>query len=457
MRNINMRGMWGILLLLAVGSAQAAVTDVTLDNGLRVIVQEDHRAPVMVSQVWYRAGSMDEFNGTTGVAHALEHMMFRGTKTVPSGEFSKRIAAAGGRENAFTSLDHTAYFEQMQKDRLGLAMQLESDRMANLVIKDDLFAKEIQVVMEERRMRTDDQAQSVVYERLMAEAYQTSPYRRPIIGWMNDLQNMTAQDVRDWYARWYAPNNATLVVAGDVKADEVIAMAKQYFGPLPARALPVRKPQLEPTQIGIKRIVVKAPAKVPYVLMAWHAPVLRDWEKDTAPYALQILAGVLSGNDSARLQTSLVKTRQIALNASAGYDAVARGPGMFMIDATPASGKKLADLEKAIHHELDRIKRKGISEAELARVKAQIIAADVYQRDSLFYQAMQLGEYVTAGLPPEALAHRVDKLRAVTAEEVQAAAQKWLQDDHLSVAELDPQPMKQPAPGAAALGDGHVR
>jgi zinc protease len=457
MRNINMRGMWGILLLLAVGSAQAAVTDVTLDNGLRVIVQEDHRAPVMVSQVWYRAGSMDEFNGTTGVAHALEHMMFRGTKTVPSGEFSKRIAAAGGRENAFTSLDHTAYFEQMQKDRLGLAMQLESDRMANLVIKDDLFAKEIQVVMEERRMRTDDQAQSVVYERLMAEAYQTSPYRRPIIGWMNDLQNMTAQDVRDWYTRWYAPNNATLVVAGDVKADEVIAMAKQYFGPLPARALPVRKPQLEPTQIGIKRIVVKAPAKVPYVLMAWHAPVLRDWEKDTAPYALQILAGVLSGNDSARLQTSLVKTRQIALNASAGYDAVARGPGMFMIDATPASGKKLADLEKAIHHELDRIKRKGISEAELARVKAQIIAADVYQRDSLFYQAMQLGEYVTAGLPPEALAHRVDKLRAVTAEEVQAAAQKWLQDDHLSVAELDPQPMKQAAPGAAALGDGHVR
>lgn len=457
MRVINMRGMWGILLALAMGSAQAAVTDVTLDNGLRVIVQEDHRAPVMVSQVWYRAGSMDEFNGTTGVAHVLEHLMFRGTKTVPSGEFSKRIAAAGGRENAFTSRDHTAYFEQLQKDRLDLAMQLESDRMANLVISDDLYAKEIQVVMEERRLRTDDQAQSVVYEHLMAEAYQTNPYRRPIIGWMNDLQNMTAQDARDWYARWYAPNNATLVVAGDVKADDVIAMAKRYFGPLPARPLPVRKPQVEPAQIGSKRIVVKAPAQVPYVLMAWHAPVLRDWEKDTEPYALQILAGVLSGNDSARLQKSLVKTQQIAVNASAGYDTVARGPGMFLIDATPASGKKVADLEKAIQHELGRIKREGISEAELARVKAQVIAADVYQRDSLFYQAMQLGEYVTAGLPPEALAHRVDKLRAVTAQEVQAAAQKWLQDDRLSIAELDPQPMKQPAPGAAALGDSHVR
>lgn len=243
---LGMRGM--LLALLVVGGAQAAVTDVTLDNGMRVIVQEDHRAPVVVSQVWYRAGSMDEFNGTTGVAHVLEHMMFRGTKTVPPGEFSKRIAAAGGRENAFTNRDHTAYFQQLQKDRLELAMQLESDRMANLVIRDDLFAKEMQVVMEERRLRTDDQPQSVVYEHLMAAAYQESPYRRPVIGWMDDLQHLTAQDARDWYARWYVPNNATLVVAGDVKADDVIALAKRYFGVLPARALPVRKPQDEPAQ-----------------------------------------------------------------------------------------------------------------------------------------------------------------------------------------------------------------
>ena len=171
MKQNNMHGMWGMLLALALGGAQAAVTDVTLDNGMRVIVQEDHRAPVMVSQVWYRAGSMDEFNGTTGVAHVLEHMMFKGTKTVPPGEFSKRIAAAGGRENAFTSRDYTAYFQQMQKDRLALSMQLEADRMTNLVISDELFAKELQVVMEERRLRTDDQAQSIVYERLMATAY----------------------------------------------------------------------------------------------------------------------------------------------------------------------------------------------------------------------------------------------------------------------------------------------
>ncbi|TXH73670.1 MAG: insulinase family protein [Thiobacillus sp.] len=444
-----------LLALLMVGSAQAAVTDVTLDNGLRVIVQEDHRAPVMVSQVWYRAGSMDEFNGTTGVAHVLEHMMFRGTKTVPPGEFSKRIAAAGGRENAFTNRDHTAYFQQMQKDRLELAMQLESDRMANLVIRDDLFAKEMQVVMEERRLRTDDQPQSMVYERLMATAYQESPYRRPVIGWMDDLQHMTAQDARDWYARWYVPNNATLVVAGDVKSDDVIAMAKRYFGVIPARALPVRKPQDEPVQIGEKRVVVKVPAKVPYLLMTWHAPVLRDWEKDTAPYALQILAGVLSGNDSARLQKSLVKTQQIAVSTSAGYDAVSRGPGMFMIDATPAPGKTTDELEKAIRGQIEQIQRDGISEAELARVKAQVIAADVFQRDSLFFQAMQLGEYVTAGLPPEALAHRVEKLRAVSAGEVQAAAKQWLQDDQLSVGILDPQALQPQTRRPAVPGVRH--
>ncbi|MDP1929109.1 MAG: pitrilysin family protein [Thiobacillus sp.] len=451
-----MRSMWGIVLALAVGSAQAAVTDVTLDNGLRVIVQEDHRAPVMVSQVWYRAGSMDEFNGTTGVAHVLEHMMFKGTQAVPPGEFSKKIAAAGGRENAFTSRDHTAYFQQMQKDRLELAMQLEADRMTNLVISDELFAKEIQVVMEERRLRTDDQPQSVVYERLMASAYQTHPYRRPIIGWMDDLQNMKGQDARDWYARWYAPNNATLVVAGDVQADAVVALAKKYFGGLPARALPERKPQLEPAQLGGKRIVVKAPAQLPYLLMAWHAPVLQVWQKDTTPYALQILAGVLSGNDSARLQKSLVKTRQLAVNASAGYDAVSRGPGMFMIDATPAPGKSVAMLEQAIRSEIERVQREGISAAELARVKAQVIAADVYQRDSLFYQAMQLGEYAIAGLPPEALARRVDKLRAVTAQDVQAAAQQWLKDDQLSVAELDPQILKPQARRTAVPGARHV-
>ena len=449
-----MRSVWGMLLGLCLTTAQAAVTDVTLDNGMRVIVKEDRRAPVMVSQVWYRAGSVDEVNGTTGVAHVLEHMMFKGTKSVPPGEFSKRIAAAGGRENAFTSRDYTAYFQQMQKDRLELSMELEADRMANLQISDELFSKEIQVVMEERRMRTDDKPQSVLYERLMAAAFQSHPYGRPIIGWMNDLENMTAEDARDWYERWYAPNNATLVVAGDVDTEAVIALAKRHFGVLPVRQLPPRKPQQEPEQLGIKRMVVKAPAKVPYLLMAWHAPTLRDWQNDWEPYALQILAGVLDGNDSARLQKSLVKTQQIAASVGAGYDAVSRGPGMFMIDASPVEGKTVAELESAIRAELQKVQRDGISESELKRVKAQVIAADVYQRDSLFFQAMQLGEYAKVGLPLEALDGRVDKLRSVTAEQVQAVARKWLQDDRLNLAELDPQPLSGPPQQSA---DAEVR
>jgi len=451
-----MRSMWVMLLGLWLPLAQAAVTDVTLDNGMRVIVKEDRRAPVMVSQVWYRAGAMDETNGTTGVAHVLEHMMFKGTRDVPPGEFSKRIAAAGGRENAFTSRDYTAYFQQMQKDRLELAMQLEADRMANLVISDELFDKEIKVVMEERRMRTDDKPQAVLYERLMASAFQAHPYGHPIIGWMNDLENMSAQDARDWYGRWYAPNNATLVVAGDVDAAAVIALAKRHFGALPPRPLPSRKPQREPEQLGIKRMVVKAPAKVPYLLMAWHAPTLQDWQNDWEPYALQILAGVLDGNDSARLQKSLVKTQQIAASVGAGYDPVSRGPAMFMIDAAPVEGKTVAELEKAIRDELRRVQQEGVSEAELKRVKAQVIAADVFQRDSLFFQAMQLGEYAKVGLPLAALDGRVDKLRGVTAAQVREVAAKWLQDDRLSVAELDPQPLDGAPRRSVATGVRHA-
>lgn len=435
--------------------AAASVTDVTLDNGMRVVVKEDHRAPIVVSQVWYRAGSMDEHDGATGVAHVLEHMMFKGTEKVPEGEFSKRIAAAGGRENAFTNRDATVYFQQLQKDRLPLAFELEADRMANLQLKDESFAKEIQVVMEERRLRTEDNPQAVVYEQLMSMAYQTHPYRRPVIGWMDDLQNMSAEDARDWYRRWYAPNNATLVVAGDVNPQEVIALAKREFGPLAGKPLPSRKPQDEPAQRGEKRMVVKVPAKQPYLLMAYHAPRLVDAEKDVMPWALQVLAGVLNGNDAARLNKRLVKEQRIAVEVSAGYDGINRGPGAFLFDGTPSPGKSAAELEKAIKAEIRRIQEEGVSQDELDRVKAQAIADDVYQRDSVFYQAMQLGELATLGLPLDLLEKRVDKLKAVTAEQVKAAA-KLLTDDRLSVAVLDPQPIAGPS-RKPALEMDHAR
>ena len=444
------------LLLMGISApALATITDVTLDNGLRVIIKEDHRAPVAVSQLWYKAGSMDEFNGTTGVAHVLEHMMFKGTEKVPDGQFSKRVAAAGGRENAFTNRDTTVYFQQLQKDKLPVAFELEADRMANLQLKDEAFAKEIQVVMEERRMRTEDNPHSIVYEQLMSVAYQAHPYRRPIIGWMDDLENMAPQDARDWYSRWYAPNNATLVVAGDVKPDEIISLAKKEFGPIAKKTLPSRKPQDEPAPRGEKRITVKAPGKLPFILMAWHVPGLRDPEKDSQPWALQILGGVLDGNDSARLKKSLVKEKRIAVEAGASYDGLNRGPGMFYMEGTPAEGKKVADLEKALKAELNRIASEGVSETELNRVKAQVIAADVYQRDSIFYQAMQLGELAVLGLPLDLLNTRVEKLKSVTAEQVRQAA-KLLSDDRLSIAVLDPQPLEAAPRKTTVTGMRHA-
>jgi zinc protease len=447
---------WWLVLLAFLPAAAFAgnIQEMKLPNGFKVVVQEDHRSPVVVSQLWYRAGSVDEFNGTTGVAHVLEHMMFKGTKTVPAGQFSRIIAAAGGRENAFTSRDYTVYFQQLEKSHLELALKLEADRMVNLNMSDAEFAKEIQVVMEERRWRTDDKAQALVGEQLMATAFKANPYGRPVIGWMNDLENMTANDARDWYKRWYAPNNATLVVVGDVKPQEVFRLAKKYFGPLKARKLPARKPQNEPEQKGERRVVVKAPAKLPYVALAYHAPKLTkvdDWE----PYALEILAGVMDGNPASRLNRELVRQERIAVNVSAGYDAVNRGPALFEFDGMPSEGHTAENLEKAIRAQIEKVKKEGVTEDELQRVKAQVIAADVYQRDSMFYQAMQIGMLESTGLSWRDIDQFPKRLQAITAEQVKEVANKYLIDDHLSVAILDPQPIDENKPEAPEVPHVH--
>ena len=448
--------LFSLLLVAGVAGAANQPQLKILANGLKVIVKEDHRAPVVVSQVWYRAGSQDEHNGTTGVAHVLEHMMFKGTKQAPAGAFSKQIAAAGGRENAFTNLDHTAYFQTLERSKLELALKLEADRMQNLVLSKSEFDKEIEVVRNERRWRTDDQPHGRVHEQFMATAFQSHPYHWPVIGWMNDLENMQVADARAWYNTWYAPNNAVLVVAGDVQAATVFKLAEKYFGPLKAKILPLRKPQDEPVQRGLKRVVVKAPAKLPYLLMGWKAPALHDAAKDSEPYALEMLSGVLSANAAARLPAALVRDSQIAVDADSGYDSVQRGPGLFVIDATPSEGKSVAELETAIRSELEKLKREGISEEELNRVKAQVIAAQVYQRDSVFYQAMQIGEMETSGLGYRNIETRIEKLKAVTVEQVQAVAKKYLIDDTLTVATLDPQPLDDQKPMAPPKGLHHA-
>lgn len=448
-----------VALLLALNmfflpTALAEIQEFKLSNGLKLVVQEDHRAPVVVSQVWYRAGSIDEVNGKTGVAHVLEHMMFKGTKKLKAGQFSRMIAAAGGKENAFTSADYTCYFQQLEKSKLPLSFELEADRMVNLQITDAEFAKEIKVVMEERRWRTEDKPQSKVNEQFQATAFRAHPYARPVVGFMNDLENMTAADAREWYHNWYAPNNATIVVVGDVKAQEVLKLAKQHFGKLKPRKLPERKPQTEPPQIGERRVVVKASGKLPYLVMGFHAPTLQDKADDWEPYALDVLAGVLSGNDSARLNQKLVRETSLAVEVGAGYDSTSRGrQALFELVGTPAEGKTVAELEAALWQQIEKIKVEGATMQELARVKAAVIAADVYQRDSMFYQGMQIGQLETMGYSWRLLDVYPEKLKAITSEQIQAVAKKYLVKDNMTIAVLDPQPID---PNAKPAGKPHV-
>jgi len=434
-------------------SARGNVYEYRLANGLKILIKEDHRAPVVVSQVWYKAGSSYEHNGTTGVAHVLEHMMFKGTKKHGPNEFSKIISANGGRENAFTNKDYTAYFQLLEKSRLPISFELEADRMANLNLRAEDFKKEIKVVMEERRMRTEDEPRSLTYEHFIATAFANSPYHHPVIGWMNDLENMNVNDTREWYKNWYEPNNATLVVVGDVDNKVVFEQAKKYFGPLKPGHIPKLKPQKEFEQKGIRRITVTAPAQVPYFIMGYKVPVVKTAKEDWEPYAIDMLASVLDGGNSARFAKELVRGQQVATSAGAGYDLYSRLDDLFILDGTPAKGKSIEDLEKAIRAQIEKIKKEPVSQEELDRIKAQVVAGKVYEKDSVFYQAMQMGTLETVGLDWSLMDDYVKKLQAVTPEQVQAVAKKYFIDDYLTVAVLKPE---MPSAAALTMGGKHA-
>lgn len=411
-----------------------------LPNGLKLIVREDHRAPTVAHMVWYRAGSMDEVNGRTGVAHVLEHMMFKGTDKVKTGEFSRLVAAVGGRENAFTSRDFTAYFQQVEKSKLDDVMQLEADRMANLNFSDAEFLKEIQVVMEERRLRTEDNPSSLLNEALMATAYMSSPYRHPVVGWMNDLENLKANDARDWYRSWYKPNNATVVITGDVDAKQMLRSVEKYYGVIAAQDLPARKPQVEPVQKGIKQVQVRAPADSAQLAMAWKVPKLQPGKlDDDEPYALELLSSVLDGYDNARLNRVLVKQERVVNDVGAGYDMIARGPELFMISASLAKGKSVAQAEVSIRKALKEIAQNGILESELKRIKVRILSEQIYKRDSIFGQAMEIGTTEIAGFSWRDIDVMLEKMQKITPAQVQAVAKKYLVDEGLTIGVLDPQ------------------
>lgn len=454
-RGVALCGTLASLLALA-SPVHANPYETTLSNGLRVIVKEDHRAPVAMHMVWYRVGAMDEHDGTTGIAHLLEHMMFKGTKKLKPGQFNEIVARAGGNDNAFTNQDYTAYFQRVPAAALPQMMALEADRMRNLVIDDQEFGRELKVVMEERRLRTDDQPQAQLHEQLMANTFIAHPYRRPVIGWMNDLENMRPQDARDWYRRWYAPNNAYVVVVGDVDHRKVFELARKTYGGMKPVKLPVRKVTAEPPQMGERRIVVKAPAELPQLAMAWKVPKLVDVNADREPYALEVLAGILDGNAASRLPKALVRGSQIAVEVGAYYDSTSRGEVLFMLGGSPAKGHTVDELEKALRGEIRRIADEGVSAAELERIKTLTVAAQIYKLDSTYVQAMEIGRIEASGYRWQDADLMLDKLRSVTADEVQAVARKYFGDDTLTVAVLDPQPLDPDAkPRAKPAGLRH--
>lgn len=442
-----------LLVLLSALSWANDIHEYHLKNGLHLLVKEDHRAPVVISEIWYKVGSSYEPNGITGISHALEHMMFRGTKKFGPGELEKKVAANGGEQNAFTDSDFTAYYQKFSADKLAISFELEADRMHNLLLRPQDFAKEIQVVMEERRMRVDDNSEEIALERLNAAAFVASPYHHPVIGWKNDLQNMTINDLRKWYKTWYAPNNAILVVVGDVRPDQVYQLAKKYFAKLKASPLPLVKPEKDIQPLGEKRLIIRTPARLPNLMMAYPAPVIKP-EYSIDPYALELIATLLSGGNSARLAKNLVRNQQIAATANVFYSPVSRLNNLFLLQATPNQGHTLSELETSLLNQIKQLQTYTVSSEELARAKAQIAANKIYQEDSISAQANELGSLAAIGLTWQLEKDYLKHINAITPHQIQEVAHKYLQTTHLTVAHLLPLSLcsTQIAQGAA-----HVR
>lgn len=413
----------------------------TLENGLKVIVREDHRAPVVVSQLWYKVGSSYESPGNTGLSHALEHMMFKGSRKLDAGEASRILRELGAEENAFTSDDYTAYYQVLARDRLAVAFELEADRLASLKLPPEEFAREIEVIKEERRLRTDDKPSALAFERFKAMAYPASGYHNPTIGWMADLKRMSVEELRAWYEAWYAPNNATLVVVGDVTLDEVRSLAERFFGPIAAHPVPSAERPLELDQPGERQLTLHVKTQVPSLIMAFNTPSLATSDNPRQIHALRLISALLDGGYSARLPEQLERGQELVTSASAWYDAYARGDSLFVLSATPnlQKNRSLEEVEAGLWQQLDKLKQSAPTEDELERVRAQVIAGLVYERDSISQQATTIGQLESVGLSWRLMDEELEALQAVTAEDIQQAARTYFTRSRLSVAHVLPE------------------
>lgn len=429
--SINMPSVFG-------GTTNNNTQEYKLENGLKLIVREDHRSPLAVVQVWYKVGGSFEHNGITGISHALEHMMFRGTFQHPQDEFTRMIAVNGGDQNAFTSEDFTAYFQELNTKQVALCLELEADRMANLALPKEAFDKEIQVVIEERRLRTEDNPEALTEERLMAAAHVSNPYHHPVVGWMNDLQNMTVEDLRAWYKSWYGPNNATIIVVGDVNKEEVFQWVQTYFGPLKPIEVPKLKPRKELSSIGKRRVHVEANATVPRLYMSYNVPSLITAADPSEPYALLVLLMALDGGNSSRFSRYLVRGNMLATHIKSWYSPFSLHETLLSFSANPTPEHTTAELEEAFLQQIAALQAEPLSPEELNRVKVNVIAQHTFGQDSMQEQAIELGVMESIGLGWQFVDTYPERIQAVTAEQLQKVAQKYLIPVRLTTAELTP-------------------
>ncbi len=424
------------------------VTEKMLPNGLKVLLREDHKSPVVTFQVWYKVGSRNEKLGKTGISHLLEHMMFKGTKKFGPKTFSQTVMRNGGNDNAFTGKDYTAYFENFSSDRIDISLELESDRMQNLLLEQNAFKSERDVVKEERRMRTEDDPTSSMVEQMMAVAFLAHPYQWPVIGWMADIDNIARDDLRQHYRTYYAPDNATIVVVGDFDTKILFPKIEKYFGRIPRQPSPEKVGAVEPRQQGERRVTVKRPAELPAVFAGYHAPDIKN--PDT--YALEVLQNILSSGKSSRLYTSLVYDQQIALYAAGDYDNITNDPNMFYVYAGVMPGRTTDEVEKALYAEIDKLKTTPVTDDELQKAKNQIEASFIMGMDSIFYQAMLLGQFETVSTW-KLLETYVEKIRSVSKDDVMRVAKDYFTEENRTVGIL--LPLKESGEKAATR-EGHT-
>ena len=421
-----------------------------LSNGMKVLLVEVPKAPVATVQVWYKVGSRNEVMGRAGLSHMLEHMMFKGTTKYPKGEFSRLIRKNGGTDNAFTSQDFTAYFENLAADRVELALELEADRMQGLVLDRPELTTEREVVKEERRLRTEDDPQGALVEALFAQAYFSHPYHWPVIGWFGDLDAMTLDDLQRHYDTYYSPNNATLVVVGDINTESLLLTIKQLFEPIPRGPEPKPIATMEPEQKGERRFLLKREAQVPFVMIGYRVPNFTSEDS----YALDILDSILSHGKSARLYQSLVYDQKSALAVGSEYSLLQADPGLFYFYALVSPGQKPESVEDALHQEIKRLQTDPPTELELQRAKNQVEAAHIFEQDSNFRHAMLLGQAESVGAGWRKIDQFVEQIRAVTTKDIQRVARQYLTEDNRTVGTLIPLPPKQPETPSPAAQQG---